>query len=265
MTNTEDKKENTSLLKWCLLRAIQKRIIDLSWLFPHYGNRQNVSLSYLTKEIKNLSKNELLVSLKTLQNALIVLQTKDRVFEIEKVILKGRKTYLYGYKKGEPLSDNEEQRITGLYFMSSEYKLNEKDEIQLKISTKNFAKKLEEYKNKIEINTTIPNNKKQIIFDKNKGYVIYKNRKCKIPYDTKQYSLCEIMFSKKINERISWDEIAESWKGYNIGKYNGKGEIKLKDWREVYDAVNAVNKKVKDKLEIDKIFKYKDKNVIRLK
>jgi len=103
------------------------------------------------------------------------------------------------------------------------------------------------------------------IFIIKEGLILFEGKKCKIPHDTKQYDLCKIMFSKAINERVSWDEIANVWKGYSIGLYKGKDQIKKEEWREVYDSVNAVNRKVKQKLQIERLFQYKDKSVIKLK
>jgi len=103
------------------------------------------------------------------------------------------------------------------------------------------------------------------IFVAEKGLILFEDKKCKIPHNTKQYDLCKIMFGKAINERVSWHEIADAWKGYSIGLYKGTDQIKKEEWREVYDAVNAVNKKVKQKLQIKRLFQYKDKSVIKLK
>jgi len=103
------------------------------------------------------------------------------------------------------------------------------------------------------------------IFITKEGLILFQDKKCKIPHDTKQYDLCKIMFSKATNKRVSWDEIADNWKGYSIGLYKGKDKIRKEEWREVYDAVNAVNRKAKQKLKIDKLFQYKDKTVIKLK
>jgi len=105
----------------------------------------------------------------------------------------------------------------------------------------------------------------ELLFDIQKGCIMLGNKKCEIPRDTKQYDLCKIMFSKKMDERIDWTEIVDSWKGNSIGKYKGKeNDFGSDEWREAYDAVNAVNKKVKVKLNIEKLFKYKDKTVRRL-
>lgn len=90
------------------------------------------------------------------------------------------------------------------------------------------------------------------------------NKKMSVPFDTKQYYLCKVMFKKKVNELVSWDKLAEGWKGYHFGKYKDKNLVQKDDWREVYDTVRAVNKKSKLNLGIDKLFIYKDKSVKRL-
>lgn len=87
--------------------------------------------------------------------------------------------------------------------------------------------------------------KKRVIgparFVENPPQIIFGDIKIPIPPDSKQLYVCRVMFNNEKGKIVSWDEIAEEIDG---GKCNSGKET---NWRAVYDAVLAINKKVKRK------------------
>ena len=68
---------------------------------------------------------------------------------------------------------------------------------------------------------------------------------CEIPINTNQYFLCKALFDKKFGTPVTETDIVD-----------------MADWakdtkRSVYDAMNAVNKRIKNDLSIDKFIKWK--------
>ncbi len=76
-------------------------------------------------------------------------------------------------------------------------------------------------------------------FIENPPQIIWGDIKIPIPHGSRQFCVCRVLFNKKIDEIVSWDEIME--------EIIGGEDFKKNDWRTVYDAVCAVNKKVKEK------------------
>ena len=68
---------------------------------------------------------------------------------------------------------------------------------------------------------------------------------CPIPINTNQYFLCKALFDKKFGTPVTETDI-----------------VNMADWakdtkRSVYDAMNAVNKRIKSDLGIEKFIKLK--------
>ena len=76
-------------------------------------------------------------------------------------------------------------------------------------------------------------------FKKNPPQIIWNGETIPIPYASNQYNACMILFQKKKGENISWDEISE--------EIHGNRDFVKDSWRQVYDAIRAINEKVKIK------------------
>jgi len=92
-------------------------------------------------------------------------------------------------------------------------------------------------------------------FKENPPRIVIGDKIIPIENSTNQHYACRVLFSKKIGEIVSWDEIAE--------EIRGNDEIEQDDWRSVYDTVCALNKKVKEKTGIT-LFKTSRKSFHRL-
>lgn len=96
-------------------------------------------------------------------------------------------------------------------------------------------------------------------FMENPPQITWGNIKIPIPPSSIQSCICRVLFNKPIGETVSWDEIAEEIDGNSI-----RNSGKESNWRNVYDAVSAVNKKFKNKTAV-KIFKTSRKSFSRIR
>lgn len=81
-------------------------------------------------------------------------------------------------------------------------------------------------------------------FNEETGQILFGNIQCQIPINTNQYFLCRKMFSTPLGTPVKEIDILD-----------------MIDWardtkRSVYDAMLAVNKKAKQNLGIEKLFKW---------
>jgi len=90
------------------------------------------------------------------------------------------------------------------------------------------------------------------------------DKKCPLPSFKNEHFLCRAVFEHPINEAIDWSEIYERMTGY-YETYYGKPPATRKNWRTVYDAMGALNNRVKDVFGIDKIFDWKEKTIKRIR
>lgn len=91
--------------------------------------------------------------------------------------------------------------------------------------------------------------KQELYFDENTGIIKCGTKECKIPINTGQYFLCKKMFKEPSGKRVKEIEILD-----------------LIDWdkdskRSVYDAMRAVNKRAKNDLKIDELFKWRNNTI----
>ena len=85
----------------------------------------------------------------------------------------------------------------------------------------------------------------KIRFDEKTGIISMGGKNCPITLNTNHYFLCKILFKEKFGTPVTETDIVD-----------------MIDWakdtkRGVYDAMNAVNKKIKADLCIDKFFRWK--------
>ena len=89
----------------------------------------------------------------------------------------------------------------------------------------------------------------RIRFDEKTGIISMGGKLCPIPINTNQYFLCKTIFAVPFGTLVKEIDFLD-----------------LMDWAKdskdsVYDAMRAINKKVKHKLEIDKLLKWKVRRI----
>ena len=95
-------------------------------------------------------------------------------------------------------------------------------------------------------------------FEDKKAVIRIGKQTISLPPSTNEHCLCRVMFEHPIDEPIDWSVIYEEMTGNNALEDTRK--IK---WRMVYDAAEAVNGKVKEKVG-SALFSWKEKTVRRL-
>jgi len=97
----------------------------------------------------------------------------------------------------------------------------------------------------------------KVYFEEKQSKLIVRGIEMPIAYDSKQYYVCKLMFNRSIGEIVSWDELAEAIDDTPVQLHPKVS------WRTVYDAVRAVNKKVKEIAGIE-LFKISRKSYSRI-
>lgn len=95
-------------------------------------------------------------------------------------------------------------------------------------------------------------------FDDKKAVIRIGEQTISLPPSTNEHCLCRVMFKHPIDEPIDWSVIYEEMTGN--GALEDTSKIK---WRMVYDAANAVNKKVKKQIG-NALFSWERKTIRRL-
>lgn len=86
---------------------------------------------------------------------------------------------------------------------------------------------------------------------------------CQLPPYKNEHYFCRAIFSYDVNKPVDWSEIYEAITGY-YEKYYGKPQKVKENWRIVYDAMEAVNKRVQKVIKTnDKLFTWQEKTVKR--
>ena len=85
----------------------------------------------------------------------------------------------------------------------------------------------------------------KITFNDKTGEIIMGTKTCPVPINTNQYFLCKALFALPFDTPVTETDIVD-----------------MADWakdtkRSVYDAMNAVNKRIESDLNIEKFFKWK--------
>lgn len=97
-------------------------------------------------------------------------------------------------------------------------------------------------------------------FDDNGAEIRIGGQIISLPPSTNEHCLCRVMFKRSTNEFIDWSEIYEEMTGDNVFKDTNKTKMK---WRMVYDAMEAVNGKVKEQTN-SPLFEWREKMIRRL-
>jgi hypothetical protein len=102
-----------------------------------------------------------------------------------------------------------------------------------------------------------------IKYDDEKAILEIGSQKCQIPPYKNEHYLCRAMYEHAVNEPIDWSAIYEKMTGYYEVFY-GKPPETRENWRLVYDAMEALNKRVKELTGTeDNLFGWQEKTIKR--
>ena len=88
------------------------------------------------------------------------------------------------------------------------------------------------------------------------------DKKCALPPYKNEHFFCRATFEHQINEPIDWSIIYEKMTGYYEDHF-GKSKDTRQNQRLVYDAMEAINKRAKELLDIEKLFVWQEKTIKR--
>ena len=88
------------------------------------------------------------------------------------------------------------------------------------------------------------------------------DKKCALPPYKNEHFFCRATFEHQINEPIDWSIIYEKMTGYYEDHF-GKSKDTRQNQRLVYDAIEAINKRAKELLDIEKLFVWQEKTIKR--
>lgn len=88
------------------------------------------------------------------------------------------------------------------------------------------------------------------------------DKKCSLPPYKNEHFFCRAAFEYQINEPIDWSIIYEKITGY-YQEHFGKSKDTRENWHRVYDTMEAINKRAKELLNIEKLFVWQEKTVKR--
>ncbi|MFA5386305.1 MAG: hypothetical protein WC297_01365 [Candidatus Paceibacterota bacterium] len=88
------------------------------------------------------------------------------------------------------------------------------------------------------------------------------DKKCPLPPYKNEHFFCQAAFEHPINEPIDWSIIYEKMTGY-YEKHFGKTKDTRENWHQVYDTMEAINKRAEELLNIEKLFVWREKSIKR--
>lgn len=104
---------------------------------------------------------------------------------------------------------------------------------------------------------------KVISFDAEKAKLCIGDKECQLPPYKNEHYLCKIMFQHPVDEPVEWQDVYDAM-ARSIEKYSEKVKDTKENRRPVYDAMLAVNGRVKELLNTDDDFlRWQEKTVIR--
>lgn len=113
------------------------------------------------------------------------------------------------------------------------------------------TKKMEEFINRGAGEATV--------FDPVKSRITFEFKELQIPRDTDQFEFCKKMYEYPADQWVSWDLIYSEAKGLKTIQIDPGKE----KWKVVYDTMTEINKKAKEKLGIERLFKYDKHEFLR--
>ncbi len=104
---------------------------------------------------------------------------------------------------------------------------------------------------------------KIISFDAEKAKLCIGDKECQLPPYKNEHYLCKIMFQHPVDEPVEWQDVYDAM-ARSIEKYSEKVKDTKENRRPVYDAMLAVNGRIKELLNTDDDFlRWQEKTVIR--
>ena len=88
------------------------------------------------------------------------------------------------------------------------------------------------------------------------------DKNCALPPYKNEHFFCRAAFEHQINEPIDWSIIYEKMTGY-YEEHFGKSKDMRENWHRVYDSMEAINKRAKETLNIEKLFVWQEKTIKR--
>jgi hypothetical protein len=106
-----------------------------------------------------------------------------------------------------------------------------------------------------------PSDESKFVDDNNEALIKIGSIIISLPPHENEHWLCKGVFKHAINEPVDWEELYEEMTGY-YKDFFGKPQNKRQSWRIVYDAMRAVNKRVKEN-SLDPLFRWQNKTIKR--
>lgn len=124
-------------------------------------------------------------------------------------------------------------------------------ELVANLDSKTTIQKIEQEKPKIFLKDTT------IIYNDNEAVLLIGSQKCQLPPYKNEHYFCRAMFEHMAREAIDWSIIYEKMTGT-------ESQNKVKDKRKIYDAFEAINKRVKATADTDDdFFTFKENTITR--
>lgn len=102
-----------------------------------------------------------------------------------------------------------------------------------------------------------------VIFNDNEAIIEAKGCKCQLPPFRNEHFLCRAVYEYSAGEVVDWSFLYEKMTGY-YSAYYGKPQNTRENWRLVYDAMMAVNKRVKQTFNTkNNLFTWQEKTLKR--
>lgn len=130
------------------------------------------------------------------------------------------------------------------------------EKIELEINRERFKKFYKEYLREQKV----PSNKVEFLDEE--SVLKLGDKKCALPPYKNEHFFCRAAFEHQVNEPIDWSIIYEKMTGY-YEEHFGKSKDTRQNQRRVYDAMEAINKRVKELLDIEKLFVWQEKTIKR--
>ncbi|MDD4178861.1 MAG: hypothetical protein PHH14_02270 [Candidatus Margulisbacteria bacterium] len=104
---------------------------------------------------------------------------------------------------------------------------------------------------------------KKVTFNDKTASIEIDDAICKLPPHKNEHYFCRVIFAYKPNRPIDWSIIYEKITGF-YRKFFGRPANRREHWRTVYDAMEAINKRIKNKINTDdNLFSWQEKTVKR--
>lgn len=130
------------------------------------------------------------------------------------------------------------------------------EEIKIKIDRELFEKFYKKYSHEKKT----PNGKVEFLDDE--ATLKLGDKKCSLPPYKNGHFFCRAAFEYQINEPIDWSIIYEKMTGY-YEKHYGKPKDTKENRHQVFDTMRAINNRVEELLDIEKLFVWQEKTIKR--